>query len=390
MAGYEFTDKLVFNDVYIHGTVRDANGVKMSKSLGNGIDPLEIVGQHGADTLRVSLILATPDGQDPWLSKNSFELGRNFVNKIFQASRFLQMRTPESFEIHRSESAPSANLSLPDRWILSKLQGAISEVESAFGAFRLSAALKALYEFAWNDFCSWYLELIKPDSAGTPIRTESLQVAYYTLERILRLLHPFAPFFSEELYTRIFAGGAGEKQPTLVFGPWPAVTPGLQNDAIEQSLDCIKQVVEGVRSVRSEMNVPPGKESDLYVRVADEGFGRLLEEHYEYFRSLVKVAELKVGVDVKKPPLSASLVVSGAEIYIPLAGLIDVEQERSRLGKELERLTGHLDKLGRKLGNQDFLANAPKDVVDRERAKKADIEERVEKLNRNLEQLTGW
>ncbi len=392
MAGYEFQGELPFNDVYIHGTVRDDKGVKMSKSLGNGIDPLEVIEQYGADSLRVSMILATPDGQDPWLSKNSFELGRNFINKIFQSSRFLQMRTPEGFSCDVSSAPAKAGLALPDRWILSKLQSAIENIEKSFNSFRLSAALKELYDFAWNDFCSWYIELIKPDTQNTPIQEQSLRVAYYALDSILRLMHPFAPFFSEELSTRLRDAGitkTGDRQ-TLSFGPWPKTDSSLTDDTAEASLNSIKAVVDGVRSLRAEMNVPPGKTCDLYVKVSDESYGKTLEEYHSYFRSLVKVENLTVGPAVKKPPLSASVVVTGAEIFVPLEGLIDVEKERSRLEKELDKLKGLLDRLRRKLANADFLKNAPDTIVALEKTKQSDLEDRIAKLDSNLEQLTGW
>ncbi|MFQ5607762.1 MAG: valine--tRNA ligase, partial [Candidatus Zixiibacteriota bacterium] len=302
MAGYEFVGERPFSDIYIHGTVRDANGVKMSKSLGNGIDPLDIIKQFGADSLRVSLILSTPDGQDPWLSKNSFELGRNFVNKIFQAARFLQMRTPAEFDTSDVRLPARAELASPDLWILSKLQTTIENVQSSFESFRLSAALKSIYDFAWNDFCSWYIELIKPDTGQAPIQQESLRVAFYTLDKILKLMHPFAPFFTEELNESLRENKNGEA--TLVFGPWPLADESLKDRAAEEALDCIKSVVEGVRSLRAEMNVPPGKKCNLHVKVSERGFGALLESHQPYFRSLAKVERMVGGVDVKKPPLS--------------------------------------------------------------------------------------
>jgi valyl-tRNA synthetase len=223
MAGYEFLGKIPFNDVYIHGTVRDANGVKMSKSLGNGIDPLEIVDKHGADALRISLILATPDGQDPWISKNTFENGRNFVNKLYQASRFIMMRAGErKFDL---ESIKKENLALVDRWILSRLEKTIEAVNNDIATFRLSSAAKSLYGFTWNDYCSWYLELIKPDKPGQEIGETSLTVAIYVLDKILKLLHPFVPFVTEEINDNLKLM-LSRKEETLTFGPWPEPVAG--------------------------------------------------------------------------------------------------------------------------------------------------------------------
>jgi len=387
MAGYEFIGKIPFNDVYIHGTVRDANGIKMSKSLGNGIDPLEVIDQYGADALRISLVLATPDGQDPWISKNTFEVGRNFINKLFQASRFVMLRTGD--ERPDIKSIPDNDLILVDKWILSRLEQTIETTNRYIAEFKLSAAAKHLYSFTWNDFCSWYIELIKPNKPDQPIRTTSLNVAYYVLDKILMLLHPFIPFVTEEINGRL-KEYFPDKEKTLTFGPWPEETSRFKDDALEASFESIQSVVNAVRSIRAEMNVPPGKWSDLHVRITDAEMGRLLETYQDYFRSLAKINKLIIGDDIKKPGLSASGIISGAEIFLPLEGLINVDSEKKRLEKELDNLKLQLEKLSKKLANPDFLKNAPADVVEREKTKKGDIEERVEKLNANLEQLMGW
>jgi valyl-tRNA synthetase len=387
MAGYEFMGDAPFSDVYIHGTVRDANGIKMSKSLGNGIDPLEIIEKHGADALRMSMVLATPDGQDPCISKNTFEIGRNFINKLYQVSRFVMMRLNGAAPV--LDSVNDSDLVLFDRWILSRMERTIQSIERALSEYRLSAAAKTLYSFVWDDYCSWYIELIKPDSPGEPIREQSLNVATYVLNQILRLLHPFVPFITEEVYQQL-SQKAGTTDATLTFGPWPRTDGKHIDDQLEESLQQIQEVVVTVRSVRSELNVPPGKKSDLHIKVNDEAFGKLLEKHITYFRSLAKVKDLHCGVDIKKPPLSASAVISGAEIFVPLAGLIDVDVEKSRLQKNLDNLKLQLEKTSKKLANADYLANAPKDVIEREKAKKEDYQERIQKLNGNLEQIMGW
>lgn len=384
MAGYEFMGQEPFSDVYIHGTVRDANGVKMSKSLGNGIDPLEIIEKYGADALRMSLVLATPDGQDPSVSKNTFEIGRNFVNKLYQASRFVIIRLdgrPAELEKINED-----DLVLFDRWILSRLERTIKATDRHITEFRLSSAAKTLYNFVWGDYCSWYLELIKPDQPNQEIRQTSLDVATYVLHQILKLLHPFVPFVTEEIFHQL----SGDETKTLMKGPW-ALTDGSHIDEdLEDSLGQIQEIVTSVRSIRSELNVPPSKKSDLHIRVEDEAFGQLLQSHIVYFRSLAKVENLYCGTDVKKPSLSASAVISGAEIYLPLAELIDIEAEKRRLQKNLDGFKLHLEKVSKKLANADFLANAPSDVIDRERQKKEDFQERIHKLNKNLEQIVGW
>ncbi len=387
MAGYEFQGKEPFSDVYIHGTVRDANGIRMSKSLGNGIDPLEIIDKYGADALRMSLMLATPDGQDPWISRNTFELGRNFVNKLHQVSKFVMMRLgdlkPNLANIN------DGDLVIFDKWILSRLERTIEAVGKSFDDYRLSTAAKTLYNFVWNDYCSWYIELIKPDQPGDQIREGSLNVAVYVLNQILRLLHPITPFVTENVYLDI-QKKIGSDDETIMFGPWPQSDGHHIDDELEQSLEQIQAVVTTVRAVRAELNVHPSKKSDLYVRVTDQAFADLLDSHIEYFRSLAKVDNLFAGVDVKKPPVSASTIISGAEIFVPLAGLIDIDVEKKRLEKELGNLQGLMEKISKKLANPDFLANAPDDVISKERAKKDDFLERIEKLNKNLEQILDW
>jgi valyl-tRNA synthetase len=333
-------------------------------------------------------VLATPDGQDPWISKNTFEGGRNFVNKLYQVSRFIMMRLEGRPPV--IDRIDDSQLDMFDRWILSRLEKTKQTVNRSFREYRLSNASKTLYNFVWDDFCSWYIELIKPDQPGEPIREQSLNVATYVLYQILRLMHPFTPFVTEEVYRQLVGTETDRNGTTLTFGPWPAIEKKYIDDSLEDSLKHIQEVVTAVRSIRSELNVPPGKRADLYVRVSEDSFGKLLEDHIKYFRSLARVNDLHCGTKIKKPPLSASAVISGAEIFVPLEGLIDIEVEKKRLQKDLDNLKAQLEKVSKKLANQDFLAGAPPEVIERERAKKADYEERTEKLNKNLEQILGW
>jgi valyl-tRNA synthetase len=387
MAGYEFMGELPFSDVYIHGTVRDAEGVKMSKSLGNGIDPLLIVDQFGADSLRISMILATPDGQDPWIGQNSFELGRNFNNKIWNASRFVLMNVGD--QKIDFDTLPKDQLILIDHWILSRLAKTIQGVDRNFDEFKLNTAAKVLYDFVWKDFCDWYIELIKPRlyDGTDEEKATARRVVCYVLKRILLLLHPFVPFVTEEIYHQLTAAdGDG----TIVFGPWPEYDGSFENDELENRLARIQDVVNAIRNIRAEMNVPPGKAADVLIRIEDAELGQILNQYFDHYKVLARINNVVIGPDVRKPVMAASAVLPGAEIFMPLEGLINVDAERNRLSKELDNLKGQLEKLSRKLGNADFLANAPADVIERDRVKKQDFEERVEKLNQNLEQLMNW
>jgi len=389
MAGYEFMGQLPFTDVYIHGTVRDANGIKMSKSLGNGIDPLEIVAQYGADALRYSLILATPDGQDPWIGHNSFEQGRNFNNKLWNASRFVMMNLEDAnLDL---DKLPQDNLILIDKWILSRLEKTIKAVDHAFEEFKLNWAAKILYDFVWKDFCDWYIELIKPRLYdGSPDEKRTAQnVAGYVLKSILKLLHPFIPYITEDIFQQLI-GSDGEAGRTIVLGPWPEISGEFADDELEDRLNRIQTAVNTIRNIRSELNVPPGKWADVHIRVDDKSLGAILVDYLDYYKGLARIQNANIGPDVKKPPMSASGVLPGAEIFIPLEGLIDIDSERKRLSKELDNLQNQLEKLSRKLANPDYLAHAPEDVVSKDRNRKVDFENRVEKLNQNLEQLMSW
>ena len=211
------------------------------------------------------------------------------------------------------------------------------------------------------------------------------------LKSILLLLHAFFPFITYDIYNHLLGpAGDGGQPPNILFGPWPTAETGFEDDALEGRLAQIQTVVNAIRNVRSEMNVPPGKRADVYIRIDDDDLGAVLNQHIDYYKGLARINQIMIGPDVKKPPMSASAVIPGAEIFLPLEGLIDIEMERTRLSKELENLRGQLEKLSRKLANGDYLTNAPAEVVNRDRTKKAEYEDRVEKINANLEQLMNW
>jgi valyl-tRNA synthetase len=394
MAGCEFMGEIPFSDVYIHGTVRDAIGRRMSKSLGNGIDPLDIIEKHGADALRLSLVLAAPEGQDPLISENTFEQGRNFANKLWNAARLVlanQPETPPSESIDLLKS--KEQLELADRWIESRLHHTIKAVTENLDAFRFNTAAKALYDLVWSDFCDWYLELIKPrfyQKEDSIQRRTAQQVSLEVLGAIVRLLHPLAPFVTEELWSHLSDRLPGIPAGHVTLTPWPVASAGWMDEDLEAAMQQVFDVITAIRTVRSEMKIPPAKQVDCLIRIDRPRLLRNLQAYAGNIRILGKVGNLTIASEVRKPVPSASAVIRDAEIFIPLEGVIDIEAERRRLQKELEHNTLQLEKINRKLDNPDFLEHAPPDVVAKERAKRENFQMIVARINVNLEHLVGW
>jgi valyl-tRNA synthetase len=393
MAGLEFLGEVPFFDVYIHGTVRDADGIKMSKSLGNGIDPLEIIKDYGADALRTSMILVTPEGQDPCISFNTFELGRNFANKLWNASKFVMANLKDDYSPGTGIKTDSSDLKLEDIWILSRLNRTVEEVTSLMGNYRFNSAVKTLYDFVWHDFCDWYVEMVKsrfslPEKDKD--RTSAQEVTHLVLNHILKLLHPFAPFVTEEIWHHLYKIKASEFDHALIQSGWPEVKKELVNLGLENTMERVQEVVYSIRNIRSEMNVPPAKKANVMVKVDNKELSNILEDNRSHIINLGKVENLKIGMRIKKPEHAASAVIKDAEIFIPLSGLIDLEQERLRLEKELSKVTAFLDKTNKKLSNDDFLKRAPKNIIEKEKAKREDYQRMVGKLAKNLEEVTGW
>jgi valyl-tRNA synthetase len=378
--------------VYIHGTVRDAQGRKMSKSLGNGIDPIEVIKEYGADSLRLSLILSTPEGQDPNIAMNTFELGRNFANKLWNASRFIMMNLGDDVgegELAKLEIKPG--MPMMDRWILSRLNETEKKIAEQLQDFKFNAAAKLLYEFVWHDYCDWYIELVKPRLYGDTDAADKLlakRVTGYCLDSILKMMHPFAPFITEEIWHLLHKLPAGEK--SILLQSYPNADESLIDVQLEEMMQKLQRVVNAVRNIRATMNVPPSKKAEVHLKISDPELMKIVEDNQNYILNLGRIEKLVMGADLKKPQLSASAVIPAVEVYIPLAGLIDVDTERKRLQKELENVTGLLDKTRLKLANRDFVEQAPKQVVEQQQAKKREYEEIVEKINANLEQLLGW
>ena len=380
MAGLKFTGQDPYHTVYITGMVKDELGRWMSKSLGNGIDPIEMIDRYGADAVRYSLVVLTTEGQDIKLAPSRFEMGRHFANKLWNAARFLLMQErPNRFSVN----APP-ELALEDRWILSRLQGMLSTVEDRVARFRLNEALLAIYDFTWHDFCDWYLELIKPRLYDNPYQTQregTLALALHIFETALRALHPFMPFVTEELWQQIAAVeglGLTISEPRSVMRQkYPQADSALSDPVAEEQMELLQSVIQSVRNIRAEMGVPPRLTAQLLVSDSEQNI-RILQEQFAMLKTLAKVATLQQVSS--KPAHCASAVVGSLEIYVPLEGLIDLDVERARLDKEIARQQSLLKSIRQKLANEAFVNNAPAEIVERERQKQADIEASLKKL----------
>jgi valyl-tRNA synthetase len=397
MAGFEFMGREPFSDVYIHGTVRDEFGVKMSKSLGNGIDPLEIIDEYGADALRTTMMLVTPEGQDTLIAKKTFEVGQHFANKLWNVSKFVIGNLPDEIapDVEATEELflLLQELKLEDRWILSRLNRTINEVTNFMENYRFNSALKTLYDFVWHDFCDWYVEMIKqrlnlPD--GEKQKVTAQKVAHLILNHILRLLHPFAPFITEEIWYHLYQPGKGNGYSSVSMTKWPVSRKELIDQNLEDTFNRVQEVVTSIRNIRSEFNVPPAKKADVLIKADNKDLVKILEDNRDHIMNLGKVENLKIEIKLTKPDHAASAVIKDAEIFIPLEGLIDLEHERKRLEKEITRVSQLLEKINKKLSNEDFLKRAPKEIIEKEKAKREEYTKMVEKLNKNLEGLLGW
>ncbi len=382
MAGLEFMGEIPFDTVLIHGTVRDETGTKMSKSLGNAIDPEEIIDRFGADALRFSLMSMAAQGSDLYLSDEKFHLGRNFANKIWNATRFLLMNL-EEIEIDPGRQVEDPGDDLADRWILSRLQKTITDVGASFDGYRFNEASQAVYSFLWHDYCDWYLELIKPVLADREAarREKKAWTAWHVLETTLRLLHPIMPFITEEIWNTIPHEGE-----SISRRPWPGADRSLVDEGAESRMAYIQEVTAALLNIRGEYNIHPSRQAEAHIAAADERDRATVSRYGAYITTLARLDPIHVH-DVFEPDFPAGRsVVKGTQVFIPLAGILDVGVEKKRLEKELARLEGLLAKTEAKLSNPEFLKRAPQDVVRREEEKKGSFLEEIEKV-RTL--LTG-
>jgi valyl-tRNA synthetase len=392
MLGLHFMNDVPFRHVYIHALIRDAEGQKMSKSRGNVIDPLVMLEQYGTDAFRFTLAAFAAQGRDIKMSTERIEGYRNFANKIWNASRFVMMNLEEDFT--PNSELLTADSSLADRWILSRLNSVIQEVQSALMDYRFNDVASTLYQFIWHEYCDWYLELSKPAlnrEKGPGERKATQTVLVHVLESALRLLHPIMPFITEEIWQALTEGvrsktsrGACE---SIMIASYPTADEKLIDSGIEQDMQMVMDLIMAIRNIRGEMNIAPSMQILAIVNVENTTLGEHLDKSAGYVKTLARLSGLRISVNAAKPKATATGVIKGAEVYVPLEGILDLTQERDRLKKEIAKISKDIEVFSKKLSNRDFVDKAPKAVVEKDTAKLEEFKIKREKLEQSLKVL---
>jgi valyl-tRNA synthetase len=398
MMGLRFRGEVPFRDIYIHGLVRDPQGQKMSKSKGNVIDPLAILDTSGADALRFALTAFAAMGRDVKLAPQRIEGYRNFANKLWNATRFVLMNLagagPDAVRVADAleRGVRPAAASLPDRWILSRLEHTVRTVGDALDTYRFNEAASALYQFAWHELCDWYLEAAKPQLAGAAgDRTRG--VLLFALERLLRLLHPLMPFLTEEMWQAVTVEGWGAARAqrfaeSIMIAPYPRALEALVDDAAEADMERLVGVVRAVRNLRSEYNVPPSRPIDVGLFVADAAVRARLTDVLPLMATLARAEPLALLDRPERPRNAAVESVAGVELIILLTGLIDdLGAEATRIAREVEKVVKELAGIEAKLGNPQFVERAPEEIIAEVEEKGTQLRERRDTLERSLERL---
>ena len=382
MTGYEFLGKKPFSDVYFTSILRDDTGKKLSKSLGNSPDPLDLFDEYGTDAVRFGIMLMAPQGLDVLFSKDRLEIGRNFMNKLWNACRFIEMNTPGSWS--DDFVVEQDDLELADKWILNQLFNSIKKYNKQLDRLHFNEAAKVLYDFVWNDFCDWYIEIAKTRFHSE--NAESKMITYSTclkcIRIILPLMHPFTPFITEELWSFF----KNKNQPDLIVSMWPNGNYDFDDD-VDGAMTVLQELITSIRAIRSRMNIAPSKNVDLKIKCSKDQ-SDLISQNKKLFMALAKIDSYDYGSSMERPPQSATAVVHGMELYIPLDGLVDLDKEKMQLEKRKIKIEGLLVGIDKKLSNKQFLNNAPENVVDGERKKGVNLRDELTKINSNLEILS--
>ena len=381
MMGLKFMGDVPFRDVYIHALIRDAEGQKMSKTKGNVIDPLEVMEKYGTDALRFTLAAFAAQGRDIKLAEDRIEGYRNFCNKLWNASRFVFMNLEDykgSCVLDKRSKFSSADL-----WILSRLNRATKEVNEALEAFRFNDAALTVYKFIWNEYCDWYIELTKSKLASPGReRVAAQNMLIHVLDSALKLLHPFMPFITEEIWQKL-----PQDENSIMVSPFPEYREAQTNEAIEKEMALIMEVITGIRNIRGEMNLNPGLKLNVLVKTQSSETQQTLKYHGEYVRELARVEKLEAGSNIVKPKVSASSVLGEMDLIIPLEGMMDFQEERNRIEKELKKIEKDLIFLDKKLSNPNFVKKAPVDIIEKDEQRKKSLSLKQVKLEIHLKTI---
>ncbi len=379
--GLKFTNQRPFEHTLIHGLIRDEQGRKMSKSLGNGIDPMEVIDKYGADALRWFLATGSTPGQDTRFSYTQMDAAWNFINKIWNMSRFVMMNLGDT---KPDQTPDQSTFDLSDRWMFARLNATVETVTALFDKFEFGEAGRALYNFIWNEFADWYIEMSKEVLTGddeVAKANKRINLAY-GLDQILRLMHPIMPFVTEKLWQAMPHTGD-----SLVTAAYPEVHPEYVDDAAVSEMESIISLIRAVRNIRADVNAPLSSPIDIVVKLQDESLAPIFKENFDFVDRFVHAKSFDMGTSVNEPDMAASAVISGATVYVPLAELIDLDAEIAKLTKEAGKLEQEISRIDKKLGNQGFMAKAPEAVVAEQREKKADYEAKLSATTDRIAQL---
>ncbi len=377
----EFTNERPFKDVLLHGLIRDEQGRKMSKSLGNGIDPMDVIDKYGSDALRWFLSNGTTPGQDLRFSYDKMDSAWNFINKIWNASRYVIMNLND---IDTPKLPDQSEWQLADQWIMSRLNEVIGHVTREFDKYNFGEAGRALYEFIWNDFCDWYIEMSKEalSSDDDQLRSNTQNILAYVLDQTLRLLHPIMPFVTENIWQTMPHDGN-----SLVTAKYPEVNDEFNNPKAEANMASLIDLIKAVRNIRSEANAPLSSAVDILIKTDNVDLKAIFEENKEYIDRFLHAKNLEIGNDLDIPNLSMSAVITDATVFIPLEELISLDEEVSRLEKEIKKFESEVERTNKKLSNEKFVSNAPESVVNEEKEKQADYQNKLKAAQERLVEI---
>jgi len=386
MMGLKFMGKEPFRHVYIHALIRDAEGQKMSKSKGNVVDPLKMTEMYGTDAFRFTLAAYAAQGRDIKFSGQRVEGYRHFLNKIWNVARFISMNVKEAEET--ALTIKVKDLSLADRWILSRLSSVCSELNTSLEEYRFNDAASILYQFIWHELCDWYVEMIKPELYSENVKSKKAAIStlVHVFEVSLSLLHPFMPFITEEIWQQLPCKKDDE---SLCIRQFPSSEEGIEDKEAEEKMNIVMEAVTAIRSIRGELNLSPSLELDALIKATNNAED-VLNENIAYIEKLAKAKDIKIGKEILPPKNAATAIKPAMEIFVPLEGLFDIDAEISRLNKEMGKIEEDIEFIKKKLSNENFMNKAPQAVVEENKNKYNDYLDKLKSIKNNISKLNQW